>query len=136
MPEPTTPQQTGFYTVAHTSLLMQLRPYRLPETSSFFSLIDNRSYNQALHHLCMDSRETANTLLDILLKFKGTLLINLDEQIGEEHQSALHHVAIKQNRRGYCLLTQAGANTELRDAQGAMAIDYLLFEPFPGYQRR
>lgn len=134
MPEPTGLTQTFFGD--HARLDTHLSPYRSDATLGlFFGFIDNKDYIQALHQICKENSVTANAILPILLQFKDPLSINLDAQIGEAQKTALHHVAIKQNRVGYGLLTEAGANTKLKDSHEKAAIDYLLFEPLPRGQR-
>lgn len=135
MPMLTGLTQTFFNEAIHQRLVIQLRPYFSDISNAFFGLIENKNYNLAFQHICRDSSETANRILAILLQFKEELNIHLNEQVGEEQQSALHHVAIKQNRYGYQLLLQAGIDAGLIDAEGKTAIAYFLFEPLYGYRR-
>ncbi len=87
-----------------------------------------KNYNQALRRACTSNHVTALTLIKILFDYKDKLVININEQAGEDKRTALHYAAITGNADVYEFLVCQGAKTDLKDGptgNGMTAAQYM-----------
>jgi hypothetical protein len=90
-----------------------------------FESLNGNLYAQALRRLCSTKNQKAYPALEVLLSHKNLLLIDINEQAGEKKLSAIHYAAKNQNKPMYDLLVKHGARTDLPDANGYTAEDYM-----------
>lgn len=114
-----------FETDPHLKLLKQLKQLEVDtSTAVAFESIHKKNYTQAIRRICTSSSEVSINMLSKLLKFKGELSINLDEQQASGKKlTALHVAASYNNQTAYDLLIASGANPDIFNSEGKKAAD-------------
>jgi hypothetical protein len=101
------------FTSSHDSFLKQSATIITAEEREkfkyFFEAINANSYSQALRTACTSTHPKAFELVKLLMLHAVDFKINIDEQAGDKHYSALHHAASKHNQLIYDYLLHLGA---------------------------
>lgn len=97
--------------------------------ASFLKDVSEKRYAKALRSACTSSTPKSLKVIEALLKARAELPFNIDEQVGAEKFSALHHAARKGNIEVYKILVASGADTMLKDAFERTASSYLKVSP-------
>lgn len=116
---------------AHNRLIKHIEPIvnlNKNNYGGFFNLVNERKYSQALRTACnackpIDADRNAFELIRILLEYKETLSININEQ-NSQGNAAIHYAALHGNASLYELLVKKGANANLtnNDKEDGMSI--------------
>lgn len=107
----------------HQKLLIDIanliKNYPKAAVEFFLESIKNKNYSQALRVVCTHTNhEFALNLIKVLFKYKVELKLDntaINEQVGKERYSALHHLARKGNQKAYDYLISEGADKTLKD---------------------
>lgn len=90
----------------------------------FIKAIKEKKYTKAFRIACNSKDVKAFSLAELLLKFKGKIPLDINEQAGDDSRSALHYAALKNNLDIYQLLLKNGA-IDKEDGGGKFAAEYL-----------
>jgi hypothetical protein len=106
----------------HDNLVKELAMMTMnkPRISAILTLVRNKEYSKALRTAANDEQDGL-IIVTLLLKYKDSLKINIDEQAGDKNRAASHWAIIKQKWDILDLLLANGASPSLKDIDGLCA---------------
>jgi ankyrin repeat protein len=111
----------------HANLLKLVMPIIDSEPDffkPFTQALDEKRYSTALRRLCTSDKSKIFKLVEILLRFKHILKIDLNERVGNDQRSVLHFAARHSTAAVYDLLLKEGADPNREDRARKTPVDY------------